>query len=497
MKIRQTLFLLLVLLFSITQGWCQNDYATIVVYRPNNLVGFMTMANVQINAKKVATLKNGGKLEFKLYETGRTQIMSWGMFPEYSLLYTDYNRIETQTIDFNAQKGKTYFFQIKMGPFGLEQTPKILKPKKLKKKKFVTGSDLPTDSTPNSVDLQRTKWTKEQVIAHWVKNDLDPIEGIYQNMGSGLKYELAIIKEAGTYNVIYLSGASGTIWKEGNLKAVLEKTAHFGVFKCDWYLVNGEVGEGKLVTIENGLLKTNSETPSSNQVSTYLKVYPTYDETTINSSSNSTWKGSGTGFFIDGNGYIVTNHHVVKDATTFQVNITKNGQTIPYNAIVVIQDRKIDLALLKIEDSSFQPFTKLNYNFETKTKDVGSSVFALGYPLTSIMGTEIKFTDGKISSKSGFQGDVTTYQISVPIQNGNSGGPLFDENANLVGITSSGLKKDLADNVNYAIKTSYLRLLIDATDDPISLPEDNSIKELPLTEQIKILSEYVVLIRAK
>ncbi len=72
------------------------------------------------------------------------------------------------------------------------------------------------------------------------------------------------------------------------------------------------------------------------------------------------------------------------------------------------------------------------------------------------MGNEIKFTDGKISSKSGFQGDITTYQISVPIQPGNSGGPLFDEKGNLVGITSSGVNKQLADNANYAIKTSYL-----------------------------------------
>ena len=68
------------------------------------------------------------------------------------------------------------------------------------------------------------------------------------------------------------------------------------------------------------------------------------------------------------------------------------------------------------------------------------------------MGKDIKFTDGKISSKTGFNGDITTYQIQVPIQPGNSGGPLFDFSGNLVGITSSGVNRqlDLTENVNYA-----------------------------------------------
>jgi S1-C subfamily serine protease len=113
------------------------------------------------------------------------------------------------------------------------------------------------------------------------------------------------------------------------------------------------------------------------------------------------------------------------------------------------------------------------------------------------MGDEIKFTDGKISSKSGYQGDITTYQISVPIQPGNSGGPLFDEKGNLVGITSSGINKQIADNANYAIKTSYLKLLIDSIDDKIEFPKSNEMGNLSVTEQIKTISEYVVLIKVK
>ena len=79
----------------------------------------------------------------------------------------------------------------------------------------------------------------------------------------------------------------------------------------------------------------------------------------------------------------------------------------------------------------------------------------------SVMGKEIKITDGIISSKSGFDGDITTYQITAPIQGGNSGGPLFDDKGNFIGINSSGLSKDIADNVGYTIKSSYVMRLID------------------------------------
>lgn len=131
---------------------------------------------------------------------------------------------------------------------------------------------------------------------------------------------------------------------------------------------------------------------------------------------------------------------------------------------------------------------------------MGSNVFALGYPLAlSVMGTEIKFTDGKISSKTGFQGDITSYQISVPIQPGNSGGPLFDFDGNLIGITSSTFnrKLDITENVNYAIKSSYLKSLVDVLNYNLTLPNDDSISYLTLTEKIKKLSDYVVLIKIK
>ena len=111
------------------------------------------------------------------------------------------------------------------------------------------------------------------------------------------------------------------------------------------------------------------------------------------------------------------------------------------------------------------------------------------------MGKEIKITDGIISSKSGFDGDITTYQITAPIQPGNSGGPLFDEKANLIGINSSIIKD--AENVSYTIKSNYVLNLIDVLPKSIDLPSNTNLQSLPLTEQIKELSKCVVLIKIK
>ena len=113
----------------------------------------------------------------------------------------------------------------------------------------------------------------------------------------------------------------------------------------------------------------------------------------------------------------------------------------------------------------------------------------------TVMGEEVKFTDGKISSKTGFQGDITTYQISVPVQPGNSGGPLFDYDGNIIGVVNAKIME--ADNVSYAIKLTYLKNLIDVIPDKLILPNDITISQKTLTEKIKILSNYVVLIKIR
>jgi S1-C subfamily serine protease len=224
------------------------------------------------------------------------------------------------------------------------------------------------------------------------------------------------------------------------------------------------------------------------------------DEIIINKNRSNSWSANGTGFFIDSRGYIATNYHVINGANEIQVEFTRAGNKQIYQTRVVKFDKQNDLAIIKITDNGFVPFDTIPYNFQKEIALVGNSVFTLGFPMAlSIMGEDIKFTDGKISSKTGFLGDVNSYQISVPIQPGNSGGPLFDFEGNLVGITSSTVnrKLDLTENVNYAIKTSCLSNFIDVLDIELQLPYNQCLATKSITDKLRILSDYVVLIKVK
>ena len=214
---------------------------------------------------------------------------------------------------------------------------------------------------------------------------------------------------------------------------------------------------------------------------------------TITNNDAKQYQSSGSGFILTSNGVIVTNYHVIEKANGIDILISQNGNVKTYKAKVLISDKTNDISLLKIEDNSFTKFATIPYAINTQILDVGTKVFALGYPMSNILGEEIKLTDGLISSKTGYQGDIVTYQISAPIQPGNSGGPLFDQNGNIVGITNAGVPD--AQNVGYAIKTSYLRNLVDVAPETITLPTQNSISGLSFTEKIKKLTPYVVLIK--
>jgi antitoxin component YwqK of YwqJK toxin-antitoxin module/S1-C subfamily serine protease len=214
--------------------------------------------------------------------------------------------------------------------------------------------------------------------------------------------------------------------------------------------------------------------------------------------SNDDWNGNGSGVIISNSGLIATNFHVIEDAEAIEVDFLYNGQVKSFRAKVIRTDEVNDLAIIKIDDNSFEGLSGIKYNFKTRSSQVGESVFALGYPKAlSSMGKDIKFTDGKISSKTGFQGDVTTYQTTTPIQPGNSGGPLFDYKGNLIGINSSKIVSDDVDNVAYTIKSLYLLTLIDSMNENVNLPSDTSLYSLPLTSKIKQLSKYVTLIKVR
>jgi len=203
---------------------------------------------------------------------------------------------------------------------------------------------------------------------------------------------------------------------------------------------------------------------------------------------------SGTCFALSNNGYLATCYHVVEGASAIQIKGVNGNFDKKYNAKVVSYDRNNDLAILKIDDTNFTTLGHIPYSISAKTTDVGENCYVLGYPLRADMGDEIKLTNGLISSKSGFQGDITSYQISAPSQPGNSGGPLFDKNGNLIGIVNA--KLTIAESASYAVKSPYLKTLMSAIDDNIP-PTTNILSGKSLAEQVKEIKKFIYIIEVQ
>jgi S1-C subfamily serine protease len=178
-------------------------------------------------------------------------------------------------------------------------------------------------------------------------------------------------------------------------------------------------------------------------------------------SSSTPPRASGSGFFITRDGYFLTSAHVIADAD--HLVIKTRGATLP--ATVVKADYANDVALLRIS-GHFEPLAII----PSSTVKLGGAVLTIGFPNPQMQGYEPKLTDGKISSLAGAQDDVRFFQISAPVQPGNSGGPLVDARGNAVGVVTARLSDRAAmqasgaipQNVNYALKSSYVLSFLEA-----------------------------------
>jgi TPR repeat protein len=192
----------------------------------------------------------------------------------------------------------------------------------------------------------------------------------------------------------------------------------------------------------------------------------------------------GTGWPVAG-GYVVTNNHVVPDQKKVSL-IRTDGTRI--SAQVVLRDKSNDLALVRPEDVQFLPPALPLSSSPVKT---GAAVLTMGYPHPDILGSKPKLTEGIVSATSGAGDDPRLLQISVPVQAGNSGGPLINSEGEVVGIVMGKLDAvkmlkwtgDLPQNVNYAIKVSYLTGLLSSAPvkrniNILNMKRANSIEEI-------------------
>jgi len=170
---------------------------------------------------------------------------------------------------------------------------------------------------------------------------------------------------------------------------------------------------------------------------------------------------SGSGFYISSDGFFVTNHHVVAGAKSFFVGSVDHGWK---RAELVAVDKNHDLALLKT-GAAAMPVSVVH----SDGVRLGQTAATVGFPNIQLQGISPKLSKGEISSLAGLQDDPNSFQISLPVQPGNSGGALFDESGNVVGVVNARINQAAAfastgthaENVNYAIKSGVLLSWLD------------------------------------
>ncbi len=169
---------------------------------------------------------------------------------------------------------------------------------------------------------------------------------------------------------------------------------------------------------------------------------------------------SGSGFIVTGAGHVVTNAHVVDNCKS----ITARVGSVDHPLKVQVADDANDLALLTLPAGSYAA-ARLR---QPGTPRLGERVTVIGFPLQDRLASSTNVTTGNISSLAGLRNDISHFQLTAPIQPGNSGGPVVDEQGALIGVVVSKISDrmmaregQVAQNVNFAIKGSVAALFLD------------------------------------
>jgi S1-C subfamily serine protease len=308
--------------------------------------------------------------------------------------------------------------------------------------------------------------TEEQIKKSEPRNH---VEGIWSDTRD--QYRLGIVPAApgsgADYAAVVLQSNS-PVWQPGEIKAEIRRTASPDVFTCTYFLADKKPAGTTLTLEHDSMLRGSLATPNGPFELLLVRVWPRISE---ESASTTSAKGgvSGTGFLLSRRGLLATNWHVVADAKN--ISVAFPGWNNSASAEVVIRDMVNDLAVLRVTDPAVLTGTCAEMPFQLASSNgvrLGEHVSTVGYPLTSMLGSNPKFSEGVVSSKSGLQDDPRSLQISAQVQPGSSGSPLFDPDGNIVGVVVATLDpagvyhadSAIPQNVNFAIKTDYLLNLL-------------------------------------
>ncbi|MFN3195959.1 MAG: serine protease [Chlorobiota bacterium] len=347
-------------------------------------------------------------------------------------------------------------------------------------------------------DFAKTDYTLKTFEDELKNKELKPLEGIYKyeyiNPYSKrlitLKFgvievsesEYQMIHLSGFHNVDYVIGLTepDRTWKKGDIYGYISETEKDNLYEAKMYDINKSLNQNGMSKIDNKNLRIYLK----DKLSTYVKIFP-------DSGRYEFPVGSLTGFALDNKSILTCYHGLTdKDLEIFVKGIHGDFNK-KYKAKVIAKDKQLDLAVIQLEDSTIS-LDNVTFPKAKKEKSISEKVFVLGYPMSTMMGDDIKLTDGLISSTSGIGGSLKEYQISAPIQPGNSGSPSFDDNGNFIGMVNSGIV--MADNVGYSIKAKYIEDFLEDQDINFNSTTEDELSELPFVEKVKELKKSIYLI---
>jgi S1-C subfamily serine protease len=294
---------------------------------------------------------------------------------------------------------------------------------------------------------------------------LDPLEGIWAiETQSTSFYKIGIVRTPGSTTrafTAFILESNLPWWRPGDIKARFEGTARQSVYTSAYLTEERSLARLPFEIKEEALLVPLSGTPTFS----FVKNYPDAGRTPTTTNTTPGPFASGTGFVI-GKNVVVTNHHVIDSGTRLEF-ATESSGTFPLE--IVSDDKANDLAILRVmpsADGKYPSFRALP--IASAPARLGEDVYAIGYPLTDILGGAIRVTNGSISALQGIDADPRYYQVSIPIQPGNSGGPVLNGHGEVVGIITAELNAlgvaratgSVPQNVNFAAKIDYVVPLI-------------------------------------
>jgi len=221
------------------------------------------------------------------------------------------------------------------------------------------------------------------------------------------------------------------------------------------------------------------------------EVYNKVQDRITKAPENLPVKFGGTGFLVDGKGYIVTNAHVVNGSSSV---VVQNNKGQEFRSRIIYLNNATDLAFLKIEDDDFRSIGPLPYGIRKSSAELGEPLFTLGYPRE-----EIVYNEGYMSAKTGFNGDTLSFQLGVSANPGNSGGPVFNKNGEVIGIINT--RQTQAEGVVFALTAKNIfrcleEIKQDSSYQNIRLTMNSSVKNLDRVQQIKKLEDGVFMVKS-